>query len=395
MARRMLTIQGSGTPTAAPFIADANAALAALVDPVILNVQLILTDAVPNYNRTFRLIIEYDDVGGAPMNAPFQVEVIEADSLPSADAAWTALRAANPAWFYSDAYYRYTDNLRSYANRDVLVVFTSTDLPGGTLNWQVNGVQGSLEPLATAWEAAVIANGGTATQTQVQAMSLAATLLDQASLTGRLRRLSFLAGQDLQAAQVPLIQGLGGALDTIFNFVPADLNPLVGLTGDGATKYLDTGLIGVAGPYGLAASLAAPDSQSANTKWVGAQNASNFASMGRQTSSRREAVLGSVASRIIVNEATSAPGFYHLARPNDNLRELYLDGALIGSNVTASAQGAPTDRNFFIFAGSQPAPGFYSAATLSGYSMDDGTITGADALTYANIWAQVQAYLGR
>lgn len=156
MARQILVLQAPGAPTAAQLEAQLNAALAALVNPVVMAVQIVLTDTTPAYNRTYRVMIEYDDAGGAVMAEPFQVRVIEATDLDHARAGILAFRALNPGWFYATVDYRYTDIIPNISNRNVAIQFYCEDEPAGYANWQVQAVTPAGPPAPTTREIAVL-----------------------------------------------------------------------------------------------------------------------------------------------------------------------------------------------------------------------------------------------
>jgi hypothetical protein len=96
--------------------------------------------------------------------------------------------------------------------------------------------------LATDWAARVVANGGAAPSGgTVTAISNFCDALDSASLTSKMIAVNFFAPDSLAAAITPLIKNLGNDPWTNSNFIAGDLT-VNGLAGDGATKYLHTGV---------------------------------------------------------------------------------------------------------------------------------------------------------
>lgn len=100
------------------------------------------------------------------------------------------------------------------------------------------------------WIDRVYDNGGTVSQATANAVSSFCDSIESAGIRDRFYRLNLFAGDNLNAALVPLYTGptyggtvYGNAVDTNFNFVSADYVESYGLTGSStAAKYLDTGV---------------------------------------------------------------------------------------------------------------------------------------------------------
>jgi len=111
----------------------------------------------------------------------------------------------------------------------------------------------TVHPEAAAWAARVVANGGTV-GTSLSAVSKFCAAIASAGIRDRFYRLNLFCGADLNAALVPLYRGpsLGGTqygsgTDTNNAFVGvgtdyAETGATGGLTGNGTSKYLNTGL---------------------------------------------------------------------------------------------------------------------------------------------------------
>jgi hypothetical protein len=111
----------------------------------------------------------------------------------------------------------------------------------------------TLHPEAAAWAARVVANGGTV-GTSLAAVSKFCAAIASAGIRDRFYRLNLFCGSNLNAALVPLYRGpsLGGTqygntTDTNNAFVGvgtdyAETGASGGLTGNGTSKYLATGL---------------------------------------------------------------------------------------------------------------------------------------------------------
>lgn len=103
---------------------------------------------------------------------------------------------------------------------------------------------------ALAWKTAAEANGGTVSTPTLAAVSTFCTAIDAAGIRSKFLRLNLFVGGNLSAARVPLYRGAsptgtqyGGSVDVNNGpFVSGDYSEATGLTGNGTTKYLDTGL---------------------------------------------------------------------------------------------------------------------------------------------------------
>ncbi len=109
-----------------------------------------------------------------------------------------------------------------------------------------------LHPEAASWRTRVVDNGGTVSAATLKAVSDLCRAIDSAGIRSRFLRLNVFAGDNLSAVLVPLFRGasLSGAqygLTTDANvsagpFVSGDYTLATGLTGNGSSKYLQTGL---------------------------------------------------------------------------------------------------------------------------------------------------------
>lgn len=251
---------------------------------------------------------------------------------------------------------------------------------------------------ALAWIAAVTANSGTvgpATRGAVQTFIKAAKA---SAYWTKINRLNLFCGDQLAACLVPQKVGGGSATDTNFNFVSGDYSESTGLTGNGTSKYLDTGLSQAtfgAGdrhlsayervravpqngemlgcePGGVVNTWAMGTGIVTTTQYFGSSTATGPSSTGN--------VVGGhwVGNQVLSTEAT-----------------IYKNG---GSGVLlAGLTGAtPGAANMAIFARKR-APSTllrYSAATLSAYSVGTGLSAGDVAAFYTHMQA-FQTSLGR
>jgi hypothetical protein len=211
----------------------------------------------------------------------------------------------------------------------------------------------------------VLANGGTISDTTLAAVDKFVLDCKGAGVWDKLLDVGVLAGGNLSAAMVKLVYP-GGAPSVLtnVNFVAGDYvetGANGGLLGDGATKYLNTGLavstylpdnahlsfylredVGAAGNRGLLGSLGV-----SNQYWIGALTPSVAAT----------ARLGQTAT------ATSAEalnkGFYVGSRTASNQLALYKNGVLAANDTTNVSHTKPTT-NLLVFA-------FMSSGVAAGF----------------------------
>ena len=109
----------------------------------------------------------------------------------------------------------------------------------------------TIHPEAAAWANRVRANSGSVSGTTLNAVSKFCVAIQQANIRDRFYRLNLFCGTadaSLIAVRTPLYRGqslggtqFGNTLDTNINFAITDYAENSGLTGDGTSKYLNTG----------------------------------------------------------------------------------------------------------------------------------------------------------
>jgi hypothetical protein len=102
---------------------------------------------------------------------------------------------------------------------------------------------GGIDADAAAWAAAVTAAGGTYSGSTLKAVSNFTRSAKSAGYWSKINRINLFCGNQLAAALVPLKVGGGSATDTNVAFLAGDYTEATGLTGNGTTKFLRTGLI--------------------------------------------------------------------------------------------------------------------------------------------------------
>lgn len=97
-------------------------------------------------------------------------------------------------------------------------------------------------PYGSEWYARVLASGGSATSTTINSVNTFCKTLVAGGVYNKVYRCNLFCGSNASASFVPIIKTMGTALDTNVGFIESDYNSTNGLTGDGSSKYLNTGL---------------------------------------------------------------------------------------------------------------------------------------------------------
>jgi hypothetical protein len=235
------------------------------------------------------------------------------------------------------------------------------------------------------WVNRVYANGGTVSTSTADAVNSFCDAIDAAGIRDRFARLNLMAGTGLNAALVPLYRStsfggslLGNATDTnVGPFVSGDYvetGASGGLTGNGSSKYLNTGLAPsvlsdtsrhLAAYVGSVSNLAFSAYLSCRTS-----GSTGFFKLWMVSSTTlRYHTLGPNTGPTIGDVANHAAGFYH--GDNDATTGYYYRNGV--ESVTADTGQTPTagaTRNVLVFANNTEngVEGF-SNGRLCGYSL--------------------------
>jgi hypothetical protein len=269
----------------------------------------------------------------------------------------------------------------------------------------------NFHPEAQVWRNSVIAEGGTVSGSTLKAVSDFCKSIDQAGIRSKFRRLNLFCGDSdasLVAVRVPLYRGesrtgtqYGNTLDTNVNFVQGDYAENSGLTGDGSSKYLNTGfnvdqLPGAADCH-LASYIRGTQNIVSTRTLVGVLfngitdrfrlflNASLAATYGANGD------LGKTSSASVGSRLNANGGLLLVSRTSTTSNTLYDDAVSIATNTTLTAEttgAAP----FFVFARNGPIE--YYNGIMAGYSIGAG-LSGAEVTSYYNALNTFQTALGR
>lgn len=206
----------------------------------------------------------------------------------------------------------------------------------------------------------------------------------------KLNRVSIFGTNGFTGLNVPLKVGLGAATDTFVNFVAGDYSLATGLTGNGTTKYLNTGL--------LANALTNNDTHAA----IYDRSLVSVTCAAGERASLRMIVFGSqifsdqydsANGRVATAGLTGAMGFACTSRTASNSHVIYRNGVSVANNATSG--GALTAISMYVFAENNAGvAASLSAASLGAYSFGSG-LTAADAANYNTDMEALQDALGR
>lgn len=267
---------------------------------------------------------------------------------------------------------------------------------GGAINRARIRYEADFDADAQTYFTAVTTNGGTmsaATKAAVNAFVLSAKANGYWT---KLTRINLFCGDQLAAALVPLKVGGGSATDTNVNFVGGDYSEVTGLTGNGTTKYLNTGLLANA----LTANdthIAAYNRSSTGGHTMGVISPSFFhlyaplAADGKVYSDQYSDTTG----RLVTTLAIGTPfGFLVGSRTASNSHVIYRNGASVDSNATVS--GSLPAVAIFVFATNNGigSPAALSADAIGAYSVGAG-LTAGNAASFNTDLQTFQTALGR
>ena len=276
---------------------------------------------------------------------------------------------------------------------------------------------GGTHPEALDWATRVTTNGGTFTSNTLAAVSTFCASIERAGIRDRFYRLNLFCGDQLAAALVPLYRAesrtasaRGNTTDTNNNFVSGDFNNTgssSGLTGNGTSKYLGTGINAnsvTASNAHMGAGIAGVATGTAALRVVmGAfNNASNALliygldiTAGSSPENRRAAHFSRYATLTdgcgpSVNNAALGPGNVIAAYPT-----LYLNGSATGTDATTS-QDYPSAHSMHVFAlnNSNSSVIGYFNGRLNWYSFGL-TMTSSQATSFNNALTAFNTALSR
>ncbi len=262
--------------------------------------------------------------------------------------------------------------------------------------WQTASGGGGYDSDAQAFFDAVVANGGTistATKGYVNTFVLAAKAN---SYWSKLSRINLFCGDQLAAVAVPLKAGGASALDTLTNFVSGDYSESTGLTGNGSSKYLDTGWTPItqATQNDTHIAIYNRSSSSGGTNVSGAEGSSLFLvyvpySDGSVYSDQYNDSTGRVSGAI-----GTPYGFLVTSRTASNSHVIYRNGSSVSTSTNSGGTVTAISNSVYIFANHSSGPQSYGSNTFGSYSIGSG-LTSGDVSNYNTDLEAFQDSLGR
>lgn len=281
----------------------------------------------------------------------------------------------------------------------------------------------TIHPEAADWANRVRTNGGTVSGTTLSAVDRFVKAIHAAGIRDRFYRLNLFCGNSdasLNAVRTPLYRGpslegtqFGNATDTNVNFVQGDYaetGASGGLTGNGSTKYLTTGLTTAALPSlatGHLAAYAMTGFSAASAYGLVASFASGFsganyygieANAGNVSGTMSGSWGSGFSGRLQVTSANGAGiGFVATSRLGSQDNRVYRNGSQIGSTQTTLTTLAANDGGGFSVFASMAQTGsisFAAAVRLGGYSIGGG-LSAAEMAFYNTAIQAFQTALGR
>lgn len=246
---------------------------------------------------------------------------------------------------------------------------------------------------ALTWAKAVAANGGTVSVRTLNAVSAFAIAAKKNGYWAKLNRINLICGDQLASALVPLKVGGGAAVDAS-SFVSGDYTEATGLTGDGISKNLDTGLIPSVSLTLNSTHLMMYNRASSGNGIMGVRGGANdfalYAPFGGilysdqydQTGGRVSAAVGTPYG-MLLGSRTAA-----------NAHAVYRNGASIASNTTSGA-ALPAGFSVFVDAfNNNGAANPFGGAVIGAYSIGAG-LSAAEAAFYYTDMQAFQVAMGR
>jgi len=272
----------------------------------------------------------------------------------------------------------------------------------------------NVHPEAADWASRARANSGSVSGSTLMAVSRLCRAIDAAGIRARFLRLNVFAGDNLSAVLVPLFRGAslsgtqyGLTTDANQNFVAGDYTLATGLTGNGTSKYLQTGVRLDQLPAGIETD----GHLSAYVRTVPNSNAMissySFHSSTSTDRNRYEMTPNSVTfGRETGQVGPASPTYPALqvgSRSSASSLFAYHNG-VASSELTASITPVATGVPFTVFArnlvtGTPPASGtysptFYFSGALGSYSIGR-SLTAAQVTSFTAAMNTFMAALGR
>lgn len=250
------------------------------------------------------------------------------------------------------------------------------------------------------WIDRVVINGGSVSQGTKDAANTFMLCWKAAGLRTKTKRLNLYAGTGLAACMTPLINDSGTDPETNLNFVSGDYSESTGLTGNGTTKGINTGL----NPNTAASTnsihmgcyvrskttdvgviMGTNQSGGGELSWLVAYGGSNVTTFA----------LYNEVGPPYYDDSGSGVGYYVSSRIASNDAKGYKNGSQILSTTTPSG-AIPSPNALYIHCWNDATLGAqaFTSRTIAGYHFGTG-FTSTDAANAYTCWQAFQTALGR
>ena len=271
---------------------------------------------------------------------------------------------------------------------------------------------GGAHPDAASWRTRVVANGGSVSSSTFQAVEVFCRSIESAGIRDRFYRLNLFAGSNLSAALVPLYRGpsLGGTqygntTDTNSNFVSGDYSEsgaAAGLTGNGSTKYLATGLPQTyTGNNAIHQAIGfVPNVGAGYQCFIGARyNLSNSVAHEVRGANANFRVSAFSSGQVTAAYSPSSGRnlfLFNTSNPATAAYDSYSRGAVVSTLTMGSGYNAATSGNFMVFAGdTNGTPSGYYSGSADFYSIGARFTSSAQVSDYHAAIAAFRTALSR
>lgn len=256
------------------------------------------------------------------------------------------------------------------------------------------------------WKSRVNAAGGTVSSATVSALTRFTKACKSAGVWDKLSRVNLFCGDQLTAALVPLKVGSGSATDTNVNFVSGDYTEATGITGNGSSKLISTGLLASSLTYtDVHLALYVSGRETVPTRgFIGNTDAASASApifmlyIGGSPTSASLGQNNTTPTNCSIAVAGSASCFEVMSSRSATLTTLYRNGASVGTNTaTKTGMSSGVIELFCVSYGTTGTPSsrsLYSGMTGRGYSIGTG-LTASEVAAYNTIMEQFQDALGR
>lgn len=242
------------------------------------------------------------------------------------------------------------------------------------------------------WQAAVIANGGTFNATDTRAVDYFVRETKAKGIWPLLDWAAIFAGRNLNAALVPLKRTLGGVVISNNNFVEGDFSPALGLTGNGSSKNLNTGInrdqCRASNDVSLGVYITVPQEAEVLSGLMGTSTSGNlhvYTAVSQLAMNGRVNSSSAISGAVAVTKPSGLCGISRIpSQTSSVVFSLAGEGSLVLSTGIATSVITVFARN---------TTDFYSG-TLGG-AWFGGGLTLQQRADFSAIWNQTMAILGR